>query len=135
LLLYVFPFFSVRLPPERAPPPDKGKMGAPEPFPAESTRGSPKKGAFPRSSLFYSSRRMMSMCQARSRKREGTAKLARRKRPCKSRAGFFQAGPEKSAFRRLRLQRYCPQPFLSKFYPNFFLKKIIHYIEYPHKAL
>ena len=103
-----------------APPPDTGKMGRRSRSRPNRQGEAPEKGAFPRSSLFYSSRRMMSMCQARSRKREGTAKLARKARPCKSRADFFRQGPKKSAFRRLRLQRYCPQPFLSKFYPNFF---------------
>ena len=84
----------------------------------------PEKGAFPRSSLFYSSRRMMSMCQARSRKREGTAKLARRARPCKSRADFFQAGPEKKRLPPFAVAKVLPETHSFQILSQLFLKKI-----------
>ena len=99
-----------------APPPDTGKMGRRSRSRPNRQGEAPKKGAFPRSSLFYSSRRMMSMCQARSRKRGRDCKVNKKE----AARDFFRQGPKKSAFRRLRLQRYCPLPFLSKFYPNFF---------------
>ena len=106
-----------------APPPDTGMEGAGA-VPGRIDKEKPQKGAFPRSSLFYSSRRMMSMCQARSRKREGTAKLARRKRPCNSRAGFFQAGPEKKRLPPFAVAKVLPATHSFQILSQLFLKKI-----------
>ena len=55
------------------------------------------------------------------KKGEGTAKLARRARPCKSRADFFQAGPEKKAPSAVcGCKGTARNPFFPNFIPTFF---------------
>ena len=97
---------------------------APEPFPAESTRGSPKKRAFPRSSLFYSSRRMMSMCQARSRKRGRDCKVSKKGASVQIPRGFFQAGPEKKRLPPFAVAKVLPATHSFQILSQLFLKKI-----------
>ncbi len=123
LLLYVFSFFFCPAAAGARPLPIRERWGAGA-VPGRIDKGKPKKGAFPCSSLFYSSRRMMSMCQARSRKREGTAKLARRKRPCNSRADFFQAGPEKKRLPPFAVAKVLPATLSFQILSQLFLKKI-----------
>ena len=94
---------------------------APEPFPAESTRGSPGKRGLPAflAILFVSSHDVNVPSPLPKKGRD--CKVSKKEAPVQLPRGiFFRQGPKKSAFRRLRLHRYCPQPILSKFYPNFF---------------
>ena len=98
-----------------APPPDTGMEGAGA-VPGRIDKGKPKKGAFPRSSLFYSSRRMMSMCQARSRKRGRDCKVSKKEAPVQLPRGIFSGRARKKAPSAVC---GCKGTARNTFFPNF----------------
>jgi len=104
------------------PSPDTGMEGAGA-VPGRIDKGKPKKGAFPRSSLFYSSRRMMSMCQARSRKKGRDCKVSKKEAPVQLPRGFFSGRARKKAPSAVcGCKGTARNPFFPNFIPTFFEK-------------
>ena len=78
---------------------------------------------FPRSSLFYSSRRMMSMCQARSRKKGRDCKVSKKGAPVQLPRGFFSGRARKKAPSAVcGCKGTARNPFFPNFIPTFFEK-------------
>ena len=105
------------------PPPDTGMEGAGA-VPGRIDKGKPQKRGLPAflAILFVSSHDVNVLTSPE--KGEGTAKLARRKRPCNSRAVFFQAGPEKKRLPPFAVAKVLPATRSFQILSQLFLKKI-----------
>ena len=128
MLLYVFSFFLSGCRRSAPPPPAKGREGRRSRSRPNRQGEAPEKGAFPRSSLFYSSRRMMSMCQARSRKKGRDCKVSKKEAPVQLPRGIFSGRARKKASSAVcGCKGTARNPFFPNFIPTFFEKNISYH--------
>ena len=103
----------------------QGKDGGAGAVPGRIDKGKHQKRGFPAFlAILFVSSHDVNVPSPLPKKREGTAKLARRKRPCKSRAGFFQAGPEKKRLPPFAVAKVLPATHSFQILSQLFLKKI-----------
>ena len=103
----------------------QGKDGGAGAVPGRIDKGKPQKRGLPAFlAILFVSSHDVNVLSPLPKKREGTAKLARRKRPCNSRAGFFQAGPKKKRLPPFAVAKVLPETPSFQILSQLFLKKI-----------
>ena len=99
---------------------------APEPFPAESTRGSPGKRGLPAFlAILFVSSHDVNVPSPLPKKKGRDCKVSKKEAPVQIPRGFFQAGPEKKRLPPFAVAKVLPATLSFQILSQLFLKKII----------